>query len=125
MKTAAWITGVLLVDQAAKYAVSKFFPNLIIKNPGLPFGIEGQGFFNLFIVSAGLIIFVLASRKFFLQHQIAAGLIIGGAFSNLFDRFAFGYVRDFLDIGIATMNLADGAIWIGIGMLLLSIKNPK
>ena len=53
---------------------------------------------------------------------ITYGLLLGGSIGNLFDRIAFGYVRDmiyakFIDFPI--FNIADSAICIAIGLLIL------
>jgi signal peptidase II len=58
---------------------------------------------------------------------IALSLICGGSLSNLLDRIAFGgYVVDFLSLGwggfrTAIFNVADAAIVIGTGLLLVGI----
>lgn len=57
-------------------------------------------------------------------------LILGGATGNLFDRIRYGYVIDYLDVYIGsyhwpTFNVADSAITIGIGLLLLDQWRPK
>ena len=55
---------------------------------------------------------------------IGLGLMIGGAVGNVVDRFIYGAVVDFLDVHAAgyhwpTFNLADSAICIGAGLLML------
>ena len=55
---------------------------------------------------------------------IGIGLLIGGAIGNLLDRLAFGYVLDFIDLGIGsarfwTFNVADAGITLGILIVLL------
>ncbi|ABA22090.1 signal peptidase II, Aspartic peptidase, MEROPS family A08 [Trichormus variabilis ATCC 29413] len=55
--------------------------------------------------------------------QLGYGLILGGAMGNGIDRFALGYVVDFLDfrlINFAVFNMADSFISIGIVCLLLA-----
>jgi signal peptidase II len=52
------------------------------------------------------------------------GLLAGGAVGNLIDRLAFGYVLDFIDIGVGslrfwTFNIADAGISLGIVILLV------
>ena len=47
---------------------------------------------------------------------------MGGAVGNLFDRIAYGYVVDFLEIRLfrfAIFNIADCAITIGSALLVL------
>ena len=51
-------------------------------------------------------------------------LILGGAAGNVFDRAVYGRVTDFLDFYISdyhwhTFNVADSAIVIGSGLLLI------
>ncbi|QYX33020.1 signal peptidase II [Sphaerospermopsis torques-reginae] len=56
-------------------------------------------------------------------EQLGYGLILGGAMGNGIDRFALGYVVDFLDfrlINFAVFNLADSCISIGIVCLLIA-----
>lgn len=62
------------------------------------------------------------------QRLVAAALalILGGAVGNAIDRQRFGYVVDFIDFHIgnwhfATFNIADSAITIGAGLLLLDM----
>ncbi len=55
---------------------------------------------------------------------VGVGLLIGGAVGNLIDRVAFGYVLDFIDIGVGslrfwTFNIADAGISLGIVILLV------
>ena len=57
-------------------------------------------------------------------------LILGGAIGNLFDRLAFGYVRDFIcydflysmfDINFAVGNVADIYLVLGVFVLIIYI----
>jgi signal peptidase II len=57
-------------------------------------------------------------------------LVLGGAAGNLCDRIRYGFVVDFLDVYVGsyhwpTFNVADSAITIGIGFLLLDQWGPK
>lgn len=59
-------------------------------------------------------------------YLIALSLIVGGALGNSIDRLHYGYVIDFLhfhlfDWHFAVFNLADSAITIGAGLLILSL----
>jgi signal peptidase II len=58
--------------------------------------------------------------------NIAVALIFGGAAGNVFDRIRAGSVTDFLDFYVGsyhwyTFNLADTAITIGAGLLLIGM----
>jgi signal peptidase II len=57
-------------------------------------------------------------------------LIFGGAMGNLFDRVVWGAVTDFLDFYLGNLhwpafNVADSAVVIGSGLLLLDLLKPK
>jgi signal peptidase II len=61
---------------------------------------------------------------------IGLSLILGGALGNVFDRIVSGAVTDFLDFYVGALhwpafNVADSAIVIGSGLLLLSLLRPK
>ncbi|MBI1788249.1 MAG: signal peptidase II [Acidobacteria bacterium] len=67
-----------------------------------------------------------------LERNTALGLslILGGAFGNVFDRIVTGAVTDFLDFYIGALhwpsfNVADSAIVVGSGFLLLDLLRPK
>ena len=69
----------------------------------------------------------------FTAASIALSLILGGAVGNLWDRLASGRVVDFLLFYVKqyqwpVFNLADSAIVIGAGLLVLEImfgKSPR
>ena len=55
---------------------------------------------------------------------ITLSLILGGAVGNLFDRIAYAYVIDFIDVYYQTwhwpvFNIADCAISVGVTMMLI------
>jgi signal peptidase II len=53
---------------------------------------------------------------------LALGLLTGGALGNLVDRIARGFVVDFIDLSFwPTFNVADSAIVIGAGAMVLYI----
>jgi signal peptidase II len=66
------------------------------------------------------------------ERLTAAGLsmVAGGAVGNLIDRLAYGRVVDFLDFywrawHWPAFNVADSAITVGVGLLLLEAFLPK
>jgi signal peptidase II len=83
-------------------------------------------------VAALILVAVMLWNESRLDRPTALGLslILGGAMGNVFDRIVSGAVTDFLDFYIGDLhwpafNVADSAIVIGSGLLLLSLIRPK
>jgi signal peptidase II len=67
---------------------------------------------------------LLALRACYLQI-VGLSLICGGGIGNLIDRWAYGYARDFLNVGIGSVrtgifNVADVALMAGCLVVLLA-----
>jgi len=95
-----------------------------VQNTGAAFGLfKGQQ--GLFVVLSlaviAWILFELGSRSRMASRVFwGSALILGGAIGNVIDRLRVGHVIDFIGIGIWPLfNVADSAITIGIGLLLL------
>ncbi len=130
--------GVLALDQTVKAWVRNHFalglgrtllwepiPVRLVHwyNTGGVFGLL-QGYSTLWVVLALVITLLLLhayprmARNRLLR--LALALQLGGALGNLTDRLLRGYVTDFISIGrFPVFNLADVAITLGIGLLLL------
>ena len=131
------LTKVAIVSEmplhTTKNIIPGFFDLVHARNTGIAFSMfSGAGPFiksfliPLFSASAVVMVLVLlwksdpAARQF----HYALVLILSGAAGNLYDRAVYGYVTDFLDVFIGTyhwpaFNVADSAITIGAGLLLL------
>ena len=78
-------------------------------------------------------VFVWANRSALgLWGYAAAGLLVGGALANVFDRLVYGYVLDFLNMSCCGLNnpfvfnLADVFIFAGaIGLVFLTPDDKK
>jgi signal peptidase II len=93
-----------------------------------PFGVFGisVGSNELYYVLSVVGLIVLCYIALTIKDRIGVvvfGLLVGGALGNLLDRIRFGYVIDFIDMGISNMrwftyNLADAFITVGAIFLL-------
>ncbi len=134
---------VIVADRLTKAAASSYlrhpvritpFLNLVyFKNSGAAFGVlsSSVGFIRIFLLIfvpllvSILIVFYLLKRRTDLLTKVALSFILGGALSNVYDRVVYGSVIDFIDFHIGpyhwpAFNLADVAITLGIGLLLLN-----
>lgn len=137
---------VLILDQFTKlYIVSRFtlyesvtilenfFNITYILNPGAAFGIFSERtadfripfFLTLsFLAVVGMVFFYKSVTERLLR--IAVSLILGGAVGNMIDRARLGEVIDFIDVHWydshwPAFNVADAAITIGVGLLILDM----
>jgi signal peptidase II len=150
---AAWLwlsVAVIALDQATKFLVTRFLdlydrvevlPVLdftLLHNTGAAFSIlaGASGWQTNFFVTLGLAVSVLLVVWLWRVPRgerllpIALTLIVGGAIGNVIDRVIHGYVVDFIHAhwGAAyfpAFNIADSAITIGAGLLLLDAFREK
>jgi signal peptidase II len=140
--------AVLAADQASKFAVDRMMLpgssrviipgmlNLIhTSNPGVAFGLFADSDMPwrgpMLIVFAaaviGLIVWMLVTgRAGGWPGRSGMTLILGGAVGNVLDRVLHHSVTDFIDFYIGThhwytFNLADSAIVIGAGLVILEL----
>ena len=113
------------LDQITKaYFVSRDF---FVPNYGLPFGLDFGVLVNSIIVFFGLIFFFWLFWKTRTRQNKLLNwgfiLVLAGALTNLLDRLMFGYVRDFINLGLGfTFNLADIFIVLGLILILFQTK---
>lgn len=109
--------------------VSPIFDLHMVWNRGVSFGMlradSGFGRWGLVALSfviSGVFVWWLRSSARKLTGT-ALGLVIGGALGNVIDRIRFGAVADFFDFNGLwfpwVFNVADSAISVGAGLLLL------
>ncbi len=69
------------------------------------------------------VLFYVLYEGYFKQHAIALGLIVGGAFGNIYDRFTQEGVVDYIawhcGFDFAIFNYADVMIDLGVAIILL------
>lgn len=125
----AWILQTVMQPPRA-IEVTPFFNLVLAWNRGVSFGMfntESSYGAMILIGVAMVIIAALAAWLWTAEHRwsaVAIGLVIGGALGNVVDRLQYGAVVDFLDIhGFGyhwpAFNVADAAICVGAGMLIL------
>ena len=133
------ILSVLIFDQLTKniilnemvtpkiIEVTPFFNLILAFNTGVSFSMFSGN--NPYVLSA-IALSVCALIAWWLTKEqdkitrIGFAMIIGGALSNVLDRFMYGAVVDFLDFYIGSyhwpaFNIADTAICIGAGLIVL------
>ena len=123
----------LLVDQIIKHVAQVVNINIVLidnvlklkyaQNEGAAFSIlSGHSILLIFITLAicVLIYKLMYSYKEDFITDLSFGLLYGGIFGNLIDRIIFQYVRDFISVSsFPVFNIADSAIVVGIGLLLI------
>lgn len=137
---------VLVLDQWSKWMIEahvtpysrhSVIPDLLnftnVQNTGVAFGLfasKGNLTGTLVLTVLGLAALGFVAYYFSLVPSsdrmllVALSLVIGGAIGNLLDRIMNGGVTDFIDFYFGsyhwhTFNVADSAISVGIGLMIL------
>ncbi|MEM6455506.1 MAG: signal peptidase II [Acidobacteriota bacterium] len=142
---------VLVLDQWSKWLIEAHLPlyasiDLIpglnfthVRNTGVAFGLfAAHGDAMRTAVLSGLALVTLGILGVYFRRipraerllLTALGLVLGGAVGNLIDRITSGGVTDFIDVYVGTyhwhtFNIADSAISVGIGVMLLHAFRPE
>ena len=105
---------------------------IYVQNTGAAFSIleNSPVFLNIFAVFAILAIIVYGIRnidKFSVFASFWTAMLIAGIGCNLYERLAFGYVRDFFKLNFIefpVFNISDVFINIGVlALIIIIIKN--
>ncbi len=146
-KTAHWAIRVflftlplLLLDQFVKLAlysavidqsiIGDFFRLKLEKNTGIAFSIALPQWFLLAIIP----IFILALAIFLAKNlnlqrwrvALLYSLFLAGAIGNWLDRFHYGFVIDFIQIGqFPVFNLADSFLTVSIFLIIVFYDKIK
>lgn len=134
---------VIGLDQLSKFWVEARLPhfgsepllpflNLVhLQNTGAAFSMFREAPKLMFIglatlVSLGIVGWLHQHRQGETFTAVGLCLILGGAVGNVIDRVRLGHVTDFVDFYIgnwhfAAFNVADAAISIGAGLLILDM----
>ncbi len=133
--------AVFIIDQLTKWwavnalasgpivIIDDFFRLNLTFNTGAAFSIFSRGGPILGLVVIGVIALITFALRDagHIAEAVGLGMVLGGAVGNLADRLfrgdglIDGAVVDFIDFSFfATFNMADAAVTIGVGVLLLS-----
>lgn len=120
------------------FTVTSFFDLVRYHNEGAAFSFLANAggwqkwFFTVVTLFAAIVItYMLIKHHADKLFSGGLALVLGGALGNLYDRLTLGYVVDFLyfhidDLYWPAFNVADSAICVGVGLLLLdSFKKEK
>jgi signal peptidase II len=127
--TKTWALDTLF-DPPVRIVVTPMLNMVPVWNRGVSFGLLANdspwgpwllGGFAL-VVAAALVVWLLRAETLVLGAGL--GLVIGGAVGNAIDRALYGAVVDFIDVHWGDLhwpafNIADAAITLGVGLLLL------
>jgi len=137
--------GVFIIDQNIKMLFvdgfryySEYFDLILVYNKGVAFSMfaflqEYLKYIQLVLVT-GVLVYVFFLMK--LCYAIPAGLLLGGAFSNIYDRFIHGGVVDMFYYhawpypifglhGFAVFNFADVMIDVAVVWILILNFKPN
>lgn len=117
-------TAALFADQASKYWARRFLPvSALHHNYGISFSLFKESPRVGFFIALSGLLFLLAVLWRFKRLRLSLGgaLLLAGTTGNFIDRMLWGYVIDWIDVGVyihahIRINVAD--IWLSIGGLL-------
>ncbi len=146
------VIAVLALDRWTKFLIQSrfdlhdsvsvidgFFNITYVRNTGVAFGIfssissPAKAILLSAFAALAAIMVIVYSLKTPLRDRllhVALALILGGALGNLYDRLAYGYVIDFLELYVRSyswpsFNVADSAISIGVILLAIEIMRNE
>jgi signal peptidase II len=116
-----------------KVVIEGFFNLRYSENPGVAFGMlqqmPGGKFVLTALAIAAIVLVVMYLRRTdsdATRLHVALGLVGGGALGNVIDRINYGRVTDFIVWHVKahewpTFNVADAALCIGVGLMMLDM----
>jgi len=152
--SAVIIAAVVILDRVTKLyiqmrfspfdivpVIPKYFNIVHSENPGAAFGMladSSSPWRSWFLIGISVAVMAVIGELLWRTpgsgegHMMRAGLalVFGGAMGNLWDRAFRGAVTDFLQVFLGpyefpSFNVADSAITIGAGLLLLDLWRSR
>lgn len=146
-------SAIILLDRITKIFIQTHFSasdiltvipgwfNIVhTENPGIAFGMlaDASGVWRAIVLIGFSAVVLIGISTVLLRAgahvdawlRTALGLILGGAFGNLYDRIVSGTVTDFIEVHAGqhyfpAFNVADSAITIGACLMLLDMWRSK
>lgn len=134
-----WVVEVMDLRDQLRIEVWPPYLNLRMAwNEGINFGWFGSGsdvtrwvlIAIAVAISLALLIWFRNAKGFWLQASV--GLVVGGALGNVYDRFSYGAVADFLNMSCCgidnpyAFNVADISIFLGaVGLLFVDVNKGR
>lgn len=135
--TKAWAQRVLRFE-GDRSVIEGFLNLAYAQNPGVAFsmfddqGDAGRWGLSVVAIIAGVLVLYFFWRTPRSDDRIlgALALLLAGIAGNVVDRIRLGYVIDFIDVQFGswhypTFNIADTAICVGAGLLILDMFFSK
>ena len=134
-----WIVETRVSFADSRTVIPGIFDIVRAQNSGVAFGLLNESTFQWrtsLLVLVSIVAVVVVGAIVWKVRQIdplslwGYALILGGAAGNLYDRILSGRVTDFLDFYIRdyhwpAFNVADSALVVGCGFLLLGMLRPQ
>ena len=133
---------IIIIDQITKFfvetnlintripVIDNIFYLTYLQNTGGAWGVLENNK-TIFIIAIPIIliviiIYLLKNKNISRLENIGYCMLIGGAIGNYIDRIIRGYVVDFIDFVIwPVFNVADIAVVVGVGLIILSLFRNK
>jgi len=128
-----YMVGPFQLRQKIEVEITSFFSFHYAENKGVSFGLfpaeSMEGRFLLIgitgLISLVVLVWLLREKKF--PDIVGLAMILGGALGNIWDRYAEGFVIDYLDLhffGVSVFNIFNLAdAWITIGVVIILARS--
>jgi signal peptidase II len=120
----SWVSASLQLYRPVNI-IGDYLRFVLVHNEGLIWGLPFKNNLSYYVlpILGVVVVLYIALRSNRRYLGFIYGLILAGAVGNLIDRIRFGYVVDFIDMGIKnlrwpTYNIADLAIIIGVVLII-------
>ncbi len=116
-----WVLNYLKPEPIIYYDWLKL---VYVENTGIAFGIQIPEsilvYLNLVFLALVIAFLIVKLDLKKAASQVILGALMGGALGNIFDRFAHGFVIDYVSVGsFPVFNLADALITVSLFLVVI------